>query len=124
MSTLWTCLNSKCLARGGRDRAIGNDNARVERGATSLGLNARPVRASANVIDNLKSAHLPAIIHWQGHHWVVLHGQRRSKYIIADPAIGIRYVSRQELIEGWLDGVMLLLEPDLSRFHDQQDEKN
>jgi ATP-binding cassette, subfamily C, bacterial len=95
----------------------------LRRGATSLGLNARPVRASPNIVDNLKSAHLPAIIHWQGHHWVVLHGQRRSKYIIADPAIGIRYVSRQELIEGWLDWVMLLLEPDPSRFHDQQDEK-
>jgi ATP-binding cassette, subfamily C, bacterial len=95
----------------------------LRRGAASLGLNARPVRASPNIVDNLKSASLPAIIHWQGHHWVVLHGQRRSKYIIADPAIGIRYISRQELIEGWLDWVMLLLEPDPSRFHDQQDEK-
>ncbi|MBW4533823.1 MAG: peptidase domain-containing ABC transporter [Pleurocapsa minor HA4230-MV1] len=95
----------------------------LRRGATSLGLNARPVRASPNIVDQLKSASLPAIIHWQGHHWVVLHGQRRNKYIIADPAIGIRYVSRQELIEGWLDWVMLLLEPDPSRFHDQPDEK-
>ncbi|MGL5831646.1 MAG: peptidase domain-containing ABC transporter [Waterburya sp.] len=95
----------------------------LRRGAASLGLNARPVRASPNIVDNLKSASLPAIIHWQGHHWVVLHGQRRSKYIIADPAIGIRYVSRQELIAGWLDWVMLLLEPDPSRFNDQQDQK-
>ena len=95
----------------------------LRRGAASLGLNARPVRASPNIIDNLNSAPLPAIIHWQGHHWVVLHGQRRNKYIIADPAIGIRYVSRQELTESWRDRVMLLLEPDPIHFDRQQDDE-
>ncbi len=95
----------------------------LRRGAASLGLNARPVRASSNIIDNLKSVSLPAIIHWQGHHWVVLHGQRRDKYIIADPAVGLRYVSRQELLESWLDWVMLLLEPDPLHFYHQDDEK-
>ena len=94
----------------------------LKRGATSLGLNARSVRASANIIDNLKSAPLPAIIHWQGHHWVVLYGQRRSKYVIADPAVGIRYISRQELVEGWRDLVLLLLEPNPIRFNSEQDE--
>ncbi|MGL4881994.1 MAG: ABC transporter transmembrane domain-containing protein, partial [Waterburya sp.] len=41
----------------------------------------------------------------------------------ADPAIGIRYVSREELLESWLDWVMLLLEPDSIQFYSQQDEK-
>ena len=94
----------------------------LKRGAAALGLNARPVRASPNIIDNINSAPLPAIIHWKGHHWVVLHGQRRNKYVIADPAIGIRYVSREELVDSWRDLVMLLLEPDPSRFEEQQDE--
>ena len=94
----------------------------LKRGAAALGLNARPVRASPNIIDNINSAPLPAIIHWKGHHWVVLHGQRRNKYVIADPAIGIRYVSREELVDSWRDWVMLLLEPDPSRFNEQQDE--
>ncbi|MEL7420472.1 MAG: peptidase domain-containing ABC transporter [Cyanobacteria bacterium J06555_3] len=94
----------------------------LRRGATSLGLNARPVRASPDIIDNLKSAPLPAIIHWQGNHWVVLYGQKREKYIIADPAAGIRYVDRTELMESWHDWVMLLLEPDPIRFSEQQDE--
>ena len=96
----------------------------LKRGAAALGLNARPVRASPNIIDNLNSAPLPAIIHWKGYHWVVLHGQRRKKYVIADPAIGIRYVSREELVDSWQDLVMLLLEPDPSRFEEQQDEVN
>jgi ATP-binding cassette, subfamily C, bacterial len=96
----------------------------LKRGAASLSLNARPVRASPNIIDNLKSVSLPAIIHWQGHHWVVLHGQRRDKYIIADPAVGLRYVSRQELLESWLDWVMLLLEPDPLHFYHQDDGKS
>ncbi|MGF1590101.1 MAG: peptidase domain-containing ABC transporter [Pleurocapsa sp.] len=96
----------------------------LRRGAASLGLNTRPVRASPNIIDNLKSASLPAIIHWKGYHWVVLHGQRRGKYIIADPASGIRYISRTELVESWTDLIMLLLEPDPIHFYHQQDEKN
>jgi ATP-binding cassette, subfamily C, bacterial len=95
----------------------------LRKGAASLGLNVRPVKASPNIIDNLKSVTLPAIIHWKGHHWVVLYGKRRNKYIIADPAIGIRYVSRDELMESWLDWVMLLLEPDPIQFYNQQDEK-
>ena len=95
----------------------------LKRGANSLGLDARPVRASPNIIDHLKSAPLPAIIHWKGNHWVVLYGQHRHKYIIADPAIGIRYVSRQELIKDWKDWVMLLLEPDQTRFNVQKNEK-
>ena len=96
----------------------------LRRGADALGLNARPVKASPNIIDHLQSAPLPAIIHWQGHHWVVLYGQRRGKYIIADPAVGIRYISRQELIESWRDWVMLLLEPDPIRFSDRQDDQS
>lgn len=95
----------------------------LKRGAEALGLNARSVRASPNIVDNLQSAPLPAIIHWKGHHWVVLYGQRRDKYILADPAVGIRYVSRDELIESWGDLILLLLEPDPIHFHDLQDEK-
>jgi ABC-type bacteriocin/lantibiotic exporter with double-glycine peptidase domain len=92
-------------------------------GADTLGFNARHVKATRQLLDNLDKAPLPAIIHWKGYHWVVLYGQKGKKYIIADPAIGIRYLTSKELIAGWDNGVMLLLMPDDSRFYQQPDDK-
>jgi len=96
----------------------------LKRGAAALGFNARSVKASAEILDKLGSAPLPAVIHWRGYHWVVLYGQRGKKYVVADPAVGIRYLSRTELTEGWVNGVMLLLEPDAVRFFAQPDDKD
>ncbi|MCC5646024.1 peptidase domain-containing ABC transporter [Nostoc sp. CHAB 5824] len=95
----------------------------LRRGAEALGFNARSVRASKEILDRMNQAPLPAIIHWKGYHWVVLYGQKGKKYIIADPAFNIRYVSRKELMEAWSDQVMLLLEPDSVRFYAQPDDK-
>ncbi len=95
----------------------------LSRGADGLGFHARQVRASGQLIDRLNEAPLPAIIHWKGNHWVVLYGQKRKKYVIADPGIGIRYLTRQELIHGWRNGVMLILQPDDSRFYQQANDK-
>ncbi len=95
----------------------------LRRGAEALGFNAHQVKATPQLIDRLKEAPLPAIIHWKGHHWVVLYGQRGRKYIIADPAVGIRYLTHQELNDGWANGVMLLLMPDDSRFELQPADK-
>jgi ABC-type bacteriocin/lantibiotic exporter with double-glycine peptidase domain len=95
----------------------------LKRGAEVLGFNARQVKASSQLIDQLDQIPLPAIIHWKGYHWVVLYGQKAKKYVIADPGVGIRYLSRQELMAGWGNGVMLLLTPDDSRFYQQESDK-
>ncbi|HIK05722.1 MAG TPA: peptidase domain-containing ABC transporter [Trichormus sp. M33_DOE_039] len=94
----------------------------LKRGSDNLGFNTRAVKASPAIIDRIKELHLPAIIHWQGYHWVVLHDKRGRKYVIADPAVGLRYVSREELTAAW-NGVMLLVEPDPNRFAQQPQEK-
>lgn len=91
----------------------------LRRGAESLGFNARSVKATSEFIEHLDTAPLPAIIHWKGYHWVVLHGRRRDKYVIADPGVGLRYLTREALLESWSNGVMLLLTPDESRFDAQ-----
>lgn len=95
----------------------------LSRGAETLGFNARQVKASPQLLDSLHKAPLPAIIHWKGYHWVVLYGQKRKKYVIADPGVGIRYLTREELTKGWGNGIMLLLSPDDSRFYEQSDDK-
>ena len=88
----------------------------LKRGADILGFDTRIVRGSPEIIDRLKEVPLPAIIHWQGRHWVVLYGKKKDKFVIADPGVGIRYLSTEELIQGWLDWVLLLLEPDATKF--------
>lgn len=93
----------------------------LKRGAEALGFNAQGVKASSEIIDQMESMPMPTIIHWLGYHWVVLYGRKGKKYIIADPSIGIRYLSRNELIEGWQNYIMLLLEPDLDRLVSELD---
>ncbi|MGB7442759.1 MAG: peptidase domain-containing ABC transporter [Coleofasciculaceae cyanobacterium] len=95
----------------------------LSRGAETLGFNVRQVKANPQVLDQLHKVPLPAIIHWKGYHWVVFYGQKRQKYVIADPGVGIRYLSCQEFIAGWGNGIMLLLQPDESRFGEQPNDK-
>ena len=94
----------------------------LRQGADILGFNARSVKASPQIFDRIHEAPLPAIIHWKGVHWVVLYGKKGNKFVVADPAVGVRYLERQLLNEGWQDGVMLLLEPDSTRFWSQEDD--
>ena len=78
----------------------------LKRGSDSLGFNSRAVKAAPQILDTITEIPLPAIIHWRGHHWVILYGTRGKKYVIADPAVGIRYIERQELLAAW-NGVKL-----------------
>jgi ATP-binding cassette subfamily B protein/ATP-binding cassette subfamily C protein len=94
----------------------------LKRGCEELGFNTRAVKAAPTIIDRIKEITLPAIIHWQGYHWVVLYDKRGKNYVIGDPAVGVRYVSRQELATAW-NGVMLLLEPDSDRFFEKFQEE-
>ncbi len=92
----------------------------LKRGAETLGFNARTVKTSPELLNRMNEAPLPAIIHWKGYHWVVLYGTKGKKCVVADPAVGVRYLSKKDLAEGWTDWLMLLLEPDPVRFFAQQ----
>jgi len=93
----------------------------LKRGAEALGFNAQGVKASPEILDQIDAVPLPGIIHWLGYHWVVLYGRQGKKYVIADPALGIRYLSRHQLTEGWQNYIMLLLEADPVRLAEQPD---
>lgn len=95
----------------------------LRRGTEAFGLFTRSFKASASILDNLGKIPLPAIIHWKGNHWVIFYGAKSNKYIIGDPAVGIRYLTKNELIAGWSDWVLLLLQPDNSRFSVEPDEQ-
>ncbi|MFN6540612.1 MAG: peptidase domain-containing ABC transporter [Nostoc sp. EkiNYC01] len=95
----------------------------LKRGVEILGFQARTIKTSAQILDRINEVPLPAIIRWKGNHWVVLYGKKGSKYVIADPAIGICYLDKKCLSESWTNGVMLLLKPDSSCFFEKSDDK-
>jgi ATP-binding cassette subfamily C protein len=95
----------------------------LRRGAESLGFNSRQVKITTRLFKQLHKAPLPAIIHWKGHHWVVLYGKKGKKYVVADPAVGLRYLTSKELTANWTNGIMLLLVPEASRFDQQPDDR-
>ena len=76
------------------------------------------------------SAPLPAILHWNQNHFVVLYKASKNKFIIADPARGIIKLKRKEFLQAWTGntddnatGIALLLEP-TQRFYEQPEEKD
>lgn len=75
--------------------------------AESLGFNTRPVKAS---LEQLAKQKLPAIVHWEGKHYIVVYEITKKHVIVADPAIGQRTLSQQEFKADWT-GYALLLEP-------------
>ncbi|MBE9260067.1 peptidase domain-containing ABC transporter [Dolichospermum sp. LEGE 00246] len=95
----------------------------LKRGAEILGFKANPVKTSPEILDKINEAPLPAIIHWKGNHWVVLYGKKGKKFLIADPAVGMRYLSKQDVEAAWTDWLLLLVEPDPIRFFDQKQDK-
>jgi ABC-type bacteriocin/lantibiotic exporter with double-glycine peptidase domain/CRP-like cAMP-binding protein len=72
-----------------------------------VGLKVQPMKISR---DRLSELALPAIIHWRGDHWVVLVSVQEASAELADPAVGRRVVSRDELSQHW-DGFAALVTP-------------
>jgi ATP-binding cassette subfamily B protein len=68
------------------------------RAATELGLAARALKVS---LRNLPLMPLPAIIHWEGNHWMVLYDVNDKFVRVADPALGLRKIPRKEFEQNW-----------------------
>ncbi|WP_017314985.1 peptidase domain-containing ABC transporter [Mastigocladopsis repens] len=75
--------------------------------AESIGFVTRPVRAS---FDKLAEQPLPAIVHWEGKHYILVYEINKKQVIVGDPAIGQRILTPAEFKEGWT-GYALLLQP-------------
>ena len=68
------------------------------RAATELGLAARALKVS---LRNLSLMPLPAIVHWEGDHWIVLYDVDPEFVRVADPALGLRKLPRREFEAKW-----------------------
>ncbi|MCG2612719.1 peptidase domain-containing ABC transporter [Terrimonas sp. NA20] len=67
----------------------------------------------------VKDAKLPAILHWNQNHFVVLYKVKGTRLYIADPAKGLLHYTAEEFCASWIsdpvkdepEGIALLLEP-------------
>lgn len=82
-------------------------------------------------IEQLTELELPAILHWNQNHFVVLYKVRKGIYYIADPGAGLIQFTLAELKQRWLNGlhtneqygIALSLSP-TPAFYDQEGDKN
>ncbi|HZJ14434.1 MAG TPA: peptidase domain-containing ABC transporter, partial [Chthoniobacteraceae bacterium] len=66
--------------------------------ATELGLAARALKVSLRNLDHMP---LPAIVHWESNHWLVLYDVAKTHVRIDDPGLGARKVPRAEFETKW-----------------------
>jgi ATP-binding cassette subfamily B protein len=66
--------------------------------AEELGLAARSVKTSGQRLGEIP---LPAIVHWQGNHWVTLYDVGAKHVRVADPAVGLRRLRREDFEKEW-----------------------
>ena len=107
----------------------------IAEAAEKIGFNAKGVTLSYNQL--IKEAKLPAIIHWEQNHFVVLTPQPplrfwgRGGVTVADPGKGLITYTKQEFCNHWIStkdettgeplGVALLLEP-TPEFYSQEED--
>ncbi len=96
--------------------------------AEGIGLRTKGVKVPVD--DMINDMPLPAILHWNQYHFVVLTpASTKKKLVIADPAKGMITLSKHDFIESWVStggqkqlGIALVLEP-TPAFHQQEDDK-
>lgn len=87
-------------------------------------------------LQKLDEAPLPAILHWNKNHFVVLYKIKKEVYHLSDPAYGLLKYSKEDFLKSWIgnnadetteEGIALLLEPN-QKFSDNdwevKEEKN
>lgn len=87
------------------------------RAAESLGFEAIVVKMDCEALRT--DAPLPAILHWDSNHFVVIYKIERNRFYIADPSSGRLVLTRKEFVNHWAggqtgsdpEGIAILLHP-------------
>lgn len=96
--------------------------------AENIGFRTHSVKLSYDLLT--KEALLPAILHWNQNHFVVLYKVKKDKLFVADPGTGMLTFTKQEFCQRWISdktdktgqGVALLMEP-TPAFYENADEQ-
>lgn len=83
-------------------------------GAESIGLRSLPIKCAMN--DIIHEVPLPAIIHWNNNHFVVVYHTTKKYVFVSDPSKGLIKYAHEEFKKGWYKkgekmGVLLAVEP-------------
>jgi ATP-binding cassette subfamily B protein len=99
----------------------------ISNAAEAIGFRSLGVRTKSTV---LEQAPLPCILHWRGHHYVVLYNAANGIYHISDPAHGLLKYNQREFLDHWIgkdatpsteEGIALLLEPTPALYEQEDD---
>lgn len=124
---------SLCMILDYYGKSVSMEQLRLECGVSRNGVNAKNI-ARASMLHGLKphalrvginaakELKLPAIIHWNMDHFVVLCGFTKKGAMIADPASGIRNVSEEEFSESFT-GIAMEFTPTESFVKNKKDKK-
>jgi ABC-type bacteriocin/lantibiotic exporter with double-glycine peptidase domain len=85
----------------------GSKASNIIKAARGFGLEAKGFRKEPAQLGGIR---VPAIVHWNFNHFLVLEGIRGGKAMLSDPAAGRRVVSLEEFNESFT-GVVLAFEP-------------
>lgn len=97
--------------------------------AESIGFRAHSLKLTHQALAT--DAQLPAILHWDQNHFVVLYKARKNRFYIADPAKDLVTYNLKEFKSKWISdkedeqelGVALLLEPSPAFYESKEDQE-
>ncbi len=78
----------------------------VAQAAETLGFHARGLQLS---FDALRDLTLPAIVHWEGYHYIVLYEVQRKTVVVGDPGLSLKRISVEEFRRGWTGRALELI---------------
>ena len=100
----------------------------ISEAAESIGFRTQAVQLDYNTL--ISQACLPAILHWNQHHFVVIYKAKNKKIHVADPAHGLIKLTKEEFLQRWIsdsdennvgNGIALILEPTPSFYNFEED---
>ncbi|MFD2967732.1 peptidase domain-containing ABC transporter [Sphingobacterium bambusae] len=82
--------------------------------ADKIGL--RSISVKITIIDLITRIALPAVIHWDNNHFVVIYKATNKRIYVSDPAKGLISYTHEQFVEKWYKndepyGVLMVLEP-------------
>jgi ATP-binding cassette subfamily B protein len=102
----------------------------ISKTAEQIGFRTRALQINYKTLENVP---LPAILHWNQNHFVVLISINKKKIKIADPDAGVIAYTKQEFLEHWesiqlqeneRSGIVLLLEPSTAFYENSGQNEN